>query len=113
MHEMSIALSLCDLAAREAEKAQATKINEVEIEVGDLAGILIESLDFCFGIAAKSTIVNGAKLKIIRIPAKGTCLDCGSNFTVREMFARCPDCDSFKVRIDQGKDLRIRSINVD
>ncbi|MFQ6614291.1 MAG: hydrogenase maturation nickel metallochaperone HypA [Fidelibacterota bacterium] len=113
MHEMSIALSLCDLAEREAKKAQAKIINEVEIEVGDLAGVLIDSLDFCFGIAAKSTMAAGASLKIIRVPARGTCLDCGHQFKVGKMFARCPDCDSYKVRIDQGKDLKIRSINVD
>ncbi len=113
MHEMSIAMSLCDLASREAEKAGATQVNEVEIEVGDLAGVLIGSLEFCFEAATKSTLLEGARLKVIRVPAEGICQDCGNQFRLKEMFARCPQCDSFRVRIDQGKDLRIRSINVD
>ncbi len=113
MHEMSIALSLCDLAKKEAIKANATRINEVEIEVGELAGILVDSLEFCFEAAAKATDLNGAHLKVISIPAEGTCEDCGHQFRVPELFTRCPECESYQVHIDRGKDLIIRSIEVD
>ena len=46
MHEFSIALNIVDIASKTATDASATKINEVEIEVGILSGVIIEALEF-------------------------------------------------------------------
>ena len=44
MHEFSIALNIVDIASRTAKKAKAKKINEVEIEVGIISGVIVEAL---------------------------------------------------------------------
>jgi Zn finger protein HypA/HybF (possibly regulating hydrogenase expression) len=44
MHELSIALSIVELAANEAHKENATEVYEIELEIGEMAGIDPEAL---------------------------------------------------------------------
>ena len=41
MHELSIALSIINLAIKEAEKSNATRVSELELEIGEMAGVNI------------------------------------------------------------------------
>ena len=113
MHELSIAVSIVDIAINQAELSNAEKINEVELEIGQLAGIEMESLNFCFESVCKETIADGAKLSIDEVEALGECDDCNRRFPVDNYFAICPDCDGTKVDIVQGKELKIKAIIVD
>lgn len=113
MHEMSLVLSILDIVTAKANEEKADRINEIEIEVGELAGVQPESLLFCFDAARKHTLAENASLQIIDIPAKGKCLDCAAEFPVEFYFSKCPECGSYKVDVIQGKDFRIRSINID
>ncbi|NTW48968.1 MAG: hydrogenase maturation nickel metallochaperone HypA [Chlorobiales bacterium] len=113
MHEMSLVLSILDIVTAKAHEEKAARINEIEIEIGQLAGIQSESLLFCFDAARKNTLAENALLQIIAVPAKGKCLDCAAEFPVEFYFSKCPECGSYKVNIFQGKDFKIRSINID
>ena len=44
MHELSIALSIINLATKEAEKSNAARVSELELEIGEMAGVNIEAL---------------------------------------------------------------------
>jgi len=48
MHEMSIALSVLDIAIENAKQESTKRINQVEIVVGRLSRVLADSLKFCF-----------------------------------------------------------------
>ena len=113
MHELSIAVSIVDIAIEQATSSNAQKINEVELEIGSLAGIELESLSFCFESVCKETIADGAKLTIVEIKALGECDNCHHRFPVESYFAVCPECDGTKVETVQGKELKIKSIVVD
>ncbi len=113
MHEMSIALSIIDVVREEAEKANAVKVNEVEIEIGSVSGVEISALEFSLEVAVKDTFLESASRKIICIPAKAECLDCHHVFEFKTFYEQCPDCGSLKLKILQGKELKIKSINID
>lgn len=55
MHELSIALSLVELAAEAAANAGAERVEAVHLRVGALAGVVPEALQFSFAIAARGT----------------------------------------------------------
>jgi hydrogenase nickel incorporation protein HypA/HybF len=113
MHEMSIALSILDIAAENAAQENAERINQVEVTVGRLSGVLLDSLKFCFEVAKNNTIAKDAKLDIIDIPGRGHCQTCKSEFNIDSLFALCPNCNGISINILQGKELSIKSINID
>lgn len=112
MHEMSIAMSIIDIAISAAEKEQAQTINEVEIEVGQLAGVMLESLSFCLDVAARGTLAEAATFSLIHLPGQGHCLACKQDILIEEFPAQCTVCQGFGVSITAGTELKIRSISI-
>jgi hydrogenase nickel incorporation protein HypA/HybF len=64
MHELSIALSLVELASEEAGRLHAAHVNALYVRVGALSGVAVESLRFSFELAAEGSIVEGARLEL-------------------------------------------------
>ena len=113
MHEMSIVAGVLDIAENEARSAGAQVINAVEIEVGALAGVEIDALEFCFSVARKGTLAAEATLVIHEIPGLGHCPDCGQDVTMDDFMAVCSACGEGLLEVLQGRELRVRSLNVD
>lgn len=113
MHEMSLAIRIVEVAVAEAERAGAGKINEVEVEVGRLAGVMAEALSFCLEAAAKGTLAETAIFTLIPLPGQGRCTECHHEVAVSEFPAQCPDCQGFGVQITAGTELRIRALIID
>ena len=113
VHEMSIAMNIVDIVCQKANEEKAGKINNIDLEIGNLSGIMIDSLKFCFEAACKNTIANGAELNIHKIEAEAFCKSCNQNFTMKSDFSPCPKCDNFNFEILKGKELSIISFNID
>ena len=113
MHELSIITNILDVVEEQARLGGAKVINTIEIEVGELAGVEIPSLEFCFEAARKNTLAAGAELVIHVIPGRGDCPACGKDVAIPYFIATCPECEAGVVEVRQGRELRIKSINVD
>jgi hydrogenase nickel incorporation protein HypA/HybF len=113
MHEMTIAMNIIDLVTSRATTENARQINRIELEVGELSGVMIDSLRFCFDLASRNTLAEGAELTIDAVPGHGTCHSCGRDFPINTITVLCPHCGNFGVEITRGKELKIRSINID
>ncbi|OGR05923.1 MAG: hydrogenase maturation nickel metallochaperone HypA [Deltaproteobacteria bacterium RIFOXYD12_FULL_50_9] len=113
MHEMSLAMSIVEIASNAARSQGGKIINHVEVEVGSLAGVMEEALSFCFAAAAQDSIAAGATLKIIPVAAKARCADCGEIQPIDSFFDNCPRCQGHQLEIIQGRELHVLSIIVD
>ena len=113
MHELSIALSIVELAEEEARKAEAISISKVEVEVGTMAGIDPDALLFAWDSVIQGTLAQQAVLLIHTIKAEAHCLECGKDFPAEHFFVQCPHCSSYRYQIIKGKELRISSLIVD
>ena len=113
MHEMSIAMGILDIANEYALKSKAKVVNEIEIEIGTLAGVEFSSLEFAMDAVSKGTILENAKTKILRIEAKAKCNVCNAEFPIANFFMSCPKCNSYNITIINGKELRVKALNVD
>jgi hydrogenase nickel incorporation protein HypA/HybF len=113
MHEFSIAVNIVDIAIEHAEKANARRVNEVELEIGELSGVVYDAMETAMEAAIKGTLLDGAEVKIIRIGGRGLCSGCGKEFEIANLFDPCPWCGAFNPEVVAGKELRITSINVD
>jgi hydrogenase nickel incorporation protein HypA/HybF len=80
MHEFSLATEVINLAQREKEKNQAASIQEITIEVGDLSGVDADAFETAMDLLSKDSILDRAKLTIIRSPGKGKCNVCKDEF---------------------------------
>jgi hydrogenase nickel incorporation protein HypA/HybF len=113
MHELSIAMSIVDIAEEEAQKANIKKFSAIELEIGTLSGIVMEALDFAWPEAVKNSVLENAERSISEIKAVAQCNDCGHKFEAQTLYDACPECGSYFTRLIQGKELRIKSLTVD
>lgn len=112
MHELSIALGIVKIAEEETAKANANKVDLIELEIGTLAGIEFESLEFVWSSAVKNTVLENAVKKIDIIKAKAKCVDCDTLFDIKNIYDACPECNSYFKIITQGKELRVKVLEV-
>ncbi len=110
MHEMSIVVSIVEIAESEAKKANAEKITEMELDIGTVSGIEIDALNFAFDSIKHKTMLKDAEIKINIIEAKSICEDCKYEFKTENVYTLCPQCDSYKTSILKGKEMKVKSI---
>lgn len=110
---MTLAVSIVDLAVQTAQQNKAKQINAIAVEVGALAGVVRDALEFCFSEAVKNTMAQNATLEYIHIPARATCESCGHQFDSDERAAKCPNCSNMVFQLSGGTEFRVKNINVD
>ncbi len=113
MHELSIALSIIGLATKEAKKSNAVQVNELELEIGEMAGVNKDALEFSMNIAMQNTILEGARINIVEIKSLAVCRDCKTRFSPVTMFDPCPCCHSHGIEFLRGRELRLRSLVIE
>ena len=114
MHELSIAMEIMDIVEKEALKHGAGRVNSVHLQIGDLSGVEIDSLTFCFEtIRGEKDLTRDAELDIQRIPVRIRCRPCDSEFTGDGFMVRCPSCDGLNTELLQGDELAVAEIEVD
>lgn len=112
MHELSIVMGIIDIAEQETRKANAQKVDKIELEIGELAGVEIQALEFAWSSAVPNTSLAQAEREIHHIAALAECLECNTRFKLSSKYEACPECSSYFRDIIQGKELRVKSLIV-
>ncbi len=73
MHEMAVTQSILDIAIKHAQQAGASRITHVNLVVGEMAGIVDDSVQFYFDFLSQDTIAHGAELIFARRPIAACC----------------------------------------
>jgi hydrogenase nickel incorporation protein HypA/HybF len=108
MHELAIAESVvATITGRTGER----RVREVRLEVGQLSGVSVDSLRFCFELVAAGTGVDGAELEIVEPAGRARCATCAEEFLLADRILLCA-CGSSDVRVLAGDELRIISVEV-
>ncbi|MBS3973761.1 MAG: hydrogenase maturation nickel metallochaperone HypA [Actinobacteria bacterium] len=113
MHEMGIVAGILDAAVDAAKKAEAERITEIRVTVGELTEIVDFALQFAFEALTPGTLAEGAILTVNRIGARSRCAECNVEFDHGRFEMACPDCGNYFCELIQGKELRIDSIEAD
>lgn len=112
MHELGIAQSILDIVQQSVPKDLEPDVRKIKIRVGQLAGVVPDSLDFCFGVIIGETNMKKAALCIEQIPTLSRCKDCKSQFEVENLAFVCPSCGSSRLELLSGKELEVVEIEV-
>ncbi len=113
MHELSIAMSIIQIAEDEAKAVNSKKIVSLNLHVGTMAGIEFFALDTALELAVKGTLLEKSKITVTKIQAIGKCTDCDNEFPINSVIDECPACNCLFINILSGKELKIKSIVVE
>jgi hydrogenase nickel incorporation protein HypA/HybF len=111
-YELSIAVGIVNIVEKKTAKAKANKVELIELEIGTLAGIEFDSLDFVWSSAVKDTVLENAVKTINIIHGEAKCSDCDTIFKLDNIFYACPNCNSDLKGIIKGKELLVKSLEV-
>ncbi len=112
MHELSIVLSIVQRVEEEVKKQEALSVTRIELDIGNLSGIEMESFDFAWEPAIKNTVLEQAERVINHIPARAECIECGHTFEKIETYDPCPTCGNFLHALKSGKEMKIKSLRI-
>lgn len=113
MHELSIVEGILETVVPEVRKYNVTRITEIRLKIGEMSGIVPQCIDEYFGIAAKGTIAEGARIRIERIPVRVSCPECGYEGGIARGRYKCPGCGGTGFRIVSGREYYIDSVEAD
>ncbi len=113
MHELSIALSIVDLA-EEAGRNRGGRVAAVHMKLGRLSGVVKEALLSAFELAREGTELAQAELVIEEVPLVIHCSACGADQTPESPFElRCPSCGLMTNDIVSGRDLEVHALEIE
>lgn len=113
MHEVSLAISLLQVAEDVCRYHGYNSIKSIKVRIGRASGVHADSLSFALETVKMGTLAEKANFVLDLISLGGTCQDCGQNFETEEPYIfYCPFCNSSSISIGQGKELQIAEVEV-
>ena len=113
MHELSIALSLVDLACEEAGR-QSGRVCALHLKVGALAGVVPQALRASYEMATMDTPLAGSRLVIEEVPVLVFCPRCQAQRPLADAYAFCcPACGTPTPQVDQGRELELVAMEIE
>ena len=113
MHELGIAENIIDIVRQSVAAGRASAVRSVRLRVGPFAGIVPDSLKFCFAAITGDTDMAKAELLIEQTPLAASCRDCGNKSEVENFIFRCTACGGENLEIVSGKELEIVEIEIE
>lgn len=113
VHELSIAMSLVDVACEQAESLGA-RIEALHVRLGPLSGVVVEALAFSFTLACDGTPIAGARLVIETMPIVARCTTCSADRVIASaQHLHCPVCGDFTPDLIGGRELELFALEVE
>jgi len=114
MHELSIVASVVESVTESLEAYPHTRVVEVRLRVGALASVVVDSLEFCWGLATEGTPLEGSRLVVMTLPVVMHCAACAADVELEGVQSfRCPRCDEPCSDLRQGRELDIESFEIE
>jgi hydrogenase nickel incorporation protein HypA/HybF len=112
MHELSIAMSIVELAEEEAANRNV-HIEAVHLKLGALSGVVKEALLSCYEMVCEGTTAQGSRLLIEEVPVVVFCPTCNVQRTLDSLQQfTCPECDTPSWEVLRGKELEVVALEV-
>jgi hydrogenase nickel incorporation protein HypA/HybF len=113
MHELSVALSVLDLAAEVAERHGNARVLEIRLKLGPLSGVVKEALLSAYELARETTPFAEAKLLIEEVPVLVHCQTCRTTqavVSVQELC--CVACGTPSPDVVSGRELEVVAMEI-
>jgi hydrogenase nickel incorporation protein HypA/HybF len=113
MHELSIALSMVEMAAEEARRRGGVRVHAIHLKLGQLSGVVKDALLFSYEVACLGTTLEGSQLVIEEIPVVVYCPTCRAETALASLQRFCCSvCGALTSEIVQGKELEVVALEI-
>ena len=113
MHEMSLAEGALQIIEDAAQKQGFKQVKTVWLEIGQLACVEPDAMQFCFDAVTRGSIAEAARLEIIEMAGQGRCEKCAQDFPLTALYEACPQCGSYDVKVTGGDGMRVKELEVE
>ena len=113
MHELSIAMSILDIASEVASRHEG-RVVTVRVKLGPLSGVQKDALGWAFDLAKEETLLAEAKLVIDETSLSAYCPVCSAVRPLRSTYElSCPVCGGPTPEIKTGRELELIALEID
>src|SRR5580658_10540486 len=113
MHELSIAMSIVEMAQEEAERHGSARVQAVHLRLGLLSGVVKQALLSSYQMACEATPLEGSQLLIEEIPVEVFCSKCNAARLVDSIqWFCCPECGTPTANLLRGKELEVVALEI-
>jgi hydrogenase nickel incorporation protein HypA/HybF len=112
MHELSIAQNIIEIVHQNVPADELEYIEFVKLKIGDLAGVVTDSLTFGFETLIIDTPLQNSKLSIENIPFKVLCNSCNNVFSNEFGITICSECNNTDTKVLAGTELQVIEVQL-
>jgi hydrogenase nickel incorporation protein HypA/HybF len=113
VHELSIAMSIIDMASEELTRRNATRIEAVHVKIGKLSGVVPRALHASYDLACEDTPLAGSRLIIEEVSIMVYCARCAAARPVDSMQVLCcAVCGTPSAEVVQGRELQVVALEI-
>jgi hydrogenase nickel incorporation protein HypA/HybF len=115
MHELSIALSILDVAAEEATRHGAARVKQIHLRLGPLSGVVKEALLAAYDLARQTSdeATSDAELVVEEVAVTAVCPNCRATravVSIQELF--CTECGTPTPELESGRELEVFALEI-
>jgi len=113
LHELSIAMSIIEMAEEEAERRGGVRVNAIHLKLGDLSGVVEDALQLSYEMASYGSTLQGSRLLIEKVPVTVYCPRCCKQRQLESIqnFS-CPECGVPTPEIIHGRELEVFALEI-
>lgn len=112
MHELSIAQNIVDIVKQNVSENELSCVDSIKLKIGEMAGVVTDSLEFGFQAITSGTELESAKLVIEKIPFVYKCNVCGKESTNEYGITICPVCNGTDTLVISGLEMQIVEVEL-
>ena len=112
MHELSLAENVIRIVESAAKQSRAQRVTRVRLAIGALAHVDADTLQFCCGLAARQTMLEGAEFAVERTQGQAHCNSCEKDVVLERVGLPCPLCGSFDLQVTAGEEMQVLDISI-
>jgi hydrogenase nickel incorporation protein HypA/HybF len=113
MHELSIALSMIDVAAEEAQRQGGGRVVALHLKLGPLSGVIPDALQSAWELACEASPLAGCRLVIQEVPITIDCPSCGVERPARSLQdICCCVCGTPAAAVVTGREMEVVALEL-
>ena len=112
MHELSLAQNIVEIVEAAVPPESDPRASTIRIRVGELAGVVTDSLLFCFEAITQGTRFEHSRLELIPVAITARCNTCGAINRIVDSTFVCVECSGTGLSLLSGRELQVIEIEL-
>ncbi len=113
MHEYSIVQALIEQCEGYVTENAAQKVTKVVVKIGKMSGVEPYLLETAFETFKEDGICHDAEFVMHVQPLTIQCIECNATTELEKIYYRCPKCESLEIKVVDGEDMLLMSLEME